>query len=495
MTERKIFLRFLFFIAIFFINSGRVFASPNIFDISPTSGSRINGFTSLTFSTTELNDVGCQIDGLNWGRPCGASNFTSIPGWGNVEEGTVTLLISGTDQEGNSFSTTTTYLKDTLLPIINLIGSSEESVVVGTTYTDPGVTASNEFGVDLTADVVVGGDIVDINTLGDYTITYNVADSLGDQALEVRRIVHIIPFAVTGLSDDFIPTKNKTWSWSANKADSTFRFSLDQDVSGVIDGEYSSLTGTSTENLADGTYYLHVQAKDLSDNESLVTTVSVVIDNTPPVIDVLGSNPLNLVVGESFTDPGATSTDSIDGSVITTSAGSVDSNTAGTYTITYSATDRAGNDASGSRTIVVSPAPSRSGGGGGGGSSRVSTSQVNVAPTSPVSSGIVLGASTFRFLKDLSFGMKNNDVNELQLRLIKEGYLKSLNTGYFGSQTLLAVKTYQKRHQLPASGFFGPMTRAMINGDNQTELDQTKINALLEQLKYFQTLLDKIKNK
>lgn len=39
--------------------------------------------------------------------------------------------------------------------------------------------------------MVVGGDTVDINTIGDYTITYDVTDSAGNPAVQVTRLVRV----------------------------------------------------------------------------------------------------------------------------------------------------------------------------------------------------------------------------------------------------------------------------------------------------------------
>ncbi|MEN9647261.1 MAG: putative peptidoglycan binding domain, partial [Candidatus Parcubacteria bacterium] len=36
-------------------------------------------------------------------------------------------------------------------------------------------------------------------------------------------------------------------------------------------------------------------------------------------------------------------------------------------------------------------------------------------------------------------------------------------TQYFGARTLQALMKFQAAHQLPATGFFGPMTRGVIN--------------------------------
>ncbi|MDZ4227052.1 MAG: DUF5011 domain-containing protein, partial [Patescibacteria group bacterium] len=46
---------------------------------------------------------------------------------------------------------------------------------------------------DITADIVVGGDTVDTDTVGEYTITYKVSDAAGNAADEVTRTVIVNP--------------------------------------------------------------------------------------------------------------------------------------------------------------------------------------------------------------------------------------------------------------------------------------------------------------
>ena len=79
-------------------------------------------------------------------------------------------------------------------------------------------------------------------------------------------------------------------------------------------------------------------------------------DTTPPVITLNGATPINLNVGDTFSDPGATATDDTDGdlSALIQTTGSIDTATAGTYTITYTVSDQAGNQSTKTRTITVS---------------------------------------------------------------------------------------------------------------------------------------------
>ena len=82
-------------------------------------------------------------------------------------------------------------------------------------------------------------------------------------------------------------------------------------------------------------------------------------DTTPPEITLLGANPLQIDIssGGTFTDPGATATDDVDGDIsadIVTGGNTVDTSTTGTYVLTYDASDTAGNAASQvTRNVVV----------------------------------------------------------------------------------------------------------------------------------------------
>ncbi len=78
----------------------------------------------------------------------------------------------------------------------------------------------------------------------------------------------------------------------------------------------------------------------------------------------------------------------------------------------------------------------------------------------------VLGASKFKFNKNLKLGMKNNnDVRELQKALKAIGLYASTSTnGNFDNELFKAVKAYQKINKVtPVSGYFGPITRVVIN--------------------------------
>ncbi|MBO6588509.1 MAG: carbohydrate binding domain-containing protein [Muricauda sp.] len=93
------------------------------------------------------------------------------------------------------------------------------------------------------------------------------------------------------------------------------------------------------------------------DNVSLVVGGTTVEDTTPPVITLNGDATVDLNVGDSYTEAGATATDDTDGDIsgnIVVGGDTVDTSVAGTYIVTYNVSDAAGNAATEvTRTVNV----------------------------------------------------------------------------------------------------------------------------------------------
>lgn len=101
---------------------------------------------------------------------------------------------------------------------------------------------------------------------------------------------------ITSLSNDTTPTQSKTWAWDATDSHSvTFRYLIDQNETWSNPSGTYSETKTATKSGVDGIWYIHVQAKDALGNESDVTTVSAILDNTAPTAAISGapSSPTN----------------------------------------------------------------------------------------------------------------------------------------------------------------------------------------------------------
>ena len=120
-------------------------------------------------------------------------------------------------------------------------------------------------------------------------------------------------------------------------------------------------------------------------------------------------------------------------------------------------------------TFTASTNGTSGGGGGGGGaiafqsSSPISVSSVTPTPAAPVQ-GQVLGAAIYNFTKTLTIGSRGADVTALQQFLVDSGYaIPAGVTGYFGSQTRVAVIAFQKARGLAPVGIVGPLTRIELN--------------------------------
>lgn len=86
-------------------------------------------------------------------------------------------------------------------------------------------------------------------------------------------------------------------------------------------------------------------------------------DTTPPQIALVGPAAREITVGATWTDPGATASDETDGDLTAAIqvTGTVDTNTPGLYTISYSVSDAGGNEAHVSRIVTVEAGASTGG--------------------------------------------------------------------------------------------------------------------------------------
>ena len=78
-------------------------------------------------------------------------------------------------------------------------------------------------------------------------------------------------------------------------------------------------------------------------------------DLNDPVISLLGNSTVDLFMGDTYAEQGATATDDEDGDVTANIeiSGTVNSAQAGIYYITYSVTDKAGNEAETTRAVNI----------------------------------------------------------------------------------------------------------------------------------------------
>jgi autotransporter-associated beta strand protein len=122
-----------------------------------------------------------------------------------------------------------------------------------------------------------------------------------------------------------------------------------------VDTSVTVTTSGTVDTATPGVYTVTYNATDAAGNAATPVTRTVTVsDTTAPVITLTGSATASVAWGSSYTDAGATATDNVDLIDTVNSGGSVNANKPGTYTLTFDATDAAGNVATQvTRTVTV----------------------------------------------------------------------------------------------------------------------------------------------
>jgi hypothetical protein len=290
--------------------------------------------TSFTPPTASATD-GCDNHSVNV-TTTGAADVNT--------PGVYEIVYAATDAAGNDTDRRVRItVVDTTPPVITLNGSTPMTVECHTSFADPGASASD--GCEGPVAVTASGT-VDPTTPGSYTIIYTATDGHNNTATKTRtvNVVDTTPPVITITGDNPATVECHT---SYTDAGAT----ANDACSGV---RAVTVTANDVNANAPGTYHVAYSATDAAGNTATATRTVTVVDSTKPVITVVGANPYTVILGSSFTDPGATAADSCAGSVSVTATGTVNTNAVGTYTITYNATDPSGNSAvPATRTVNV----------------------------------------------------------------------------------------------------------------------------------------------
>ncbi len=302
----------------------------------------LNGSNSMTVEChTSFTDPGASA-----ADNCGSVPVTTMGSVDVDTPGVYTITYSATDASGNSAApiVRTVTVSDTIAPVITLNGASSVTVECHDSFSDPGATASD--ACDTSVPVNVTGS-VNTNVPGVYTLNYNASDDSGNAAAPKTRTVTVVdttaPVITVNGANPMTVECHTTFTDPGATATDACDTSVTVNVSGSVNTNVP------------GTYTLTYTASDDSGNAATPKTRTVnVVDTTAPVITVNGANPMTVECHTTFTDPGATASDSCDTNVPVNSSGSVNTNVPGTYTITYTASDDSGNAASPkTRTVIV----------------------------------------------------------------------------------------------------------------------------------------------
>ncbi len=226
---------------------------------------------------------------------------------------------------------------DNTKPVITLIDSNIINIELGNAYNEPGATAFDNVDGDISANIQISGNV---NTLqvGTYVISYNVADSAGNNAETVTRTVNVTN-DVTGPQIQIV----------GNNPDQLHVFDTYFDsgviVTDIVDGIITTGINVidSINNQVLGTYSITYEVTDAAGNTSRAVRLVTVFDSIAPVISGLNAS-IEHPVGTSFVLPTPIITDNYDQApTFSISNGSVDENLIGTYYLTYTAVDQSNN--------------------------------------------------------------------------------------------------------------------------------------------------------
>jgi len=440
-------------------------------------------FINVTNATIafDVNDASstleCKLDGTV------LAECVSPVSRAELSEGSHTFTIKATDALGSYTETPVAFTVDLTKPVISLNASTTSVTIAhGAAYVEPGATWTDT--VDGTGTALVGGDTVNTNIAGPYTVRYNYTDKAGNAADEATFTVNVSE-ALADTDGDGVPdsrdicpfvsnpdqvdsdgdgvgdacdncasvansdqldddhdglgnvcdayhcvasgtevcgdtvdnncdgninegcdtsaptvedTQNDTswiqdwWTTDFNfilqnvnfgpSGKKSAKFNIDdstwQDISLTVLGAPSSHAGETWGYISITQPGEHTVNVSLVNNNDKTFTGAYTVrrassttpaaDTTNPVITLLGNAVVNLTVGDTYTDAGATAEDNVDGDITANivKVNPVNMAVVGTYTVTYDVSDAAGNEANQvARTVNVAARQSSGGGGGG----------------------------------------------------------------------------------------------------------------------------------
>lgn len=335
--------------------------------------------------TDDLNIASVALTGQDAGEyqivsdcnvvyPNGACTVDVVFSPGSLGEKQATLLIVSDDPKQPTMEIPLNAVAvDSTAPVIQLNGSPEIYLEVGSSFVDVGATAFDNYDGDLTS-AIVTANFVNTAMFGSYQVAYNVVDFSGNQASEVIRVVHVVDTTppVISLTGEALVTVEAGTPYV--DAGATAFDNYDGDLTNDI------FTSNPVDTSAVGSYLVTYNVVDTFGNEAAeVSRLVNVRDTVAPVINITENLallwPPNHKMVEVFVEGGATDSGagiaSVEirvqdeygqynmlvpgfGSSIYLEASRKGQDKDGRlYTLTVSATDKSGNVSTATAQIIV----------------------------------------------------------------------------------------------------------------------------------------------
>jgi len=284
----------------------------------------------------------------------------------SVGEHNVTLSVIDNDlgRASDSIVAVVVPKPDTTPPVITVLGENPTIVSIGNPYTDQGAIAIDERDGNISVESNVS---VNTSMVGEYVVYYSAVDTSGNHITASRRVVvqdpaaNIPPMVDMGADETIIEGETARLHAIATDTDGSI-VSYQWQAFGTLE-----TTGADAiiSDLSSGQYTITVIVTDdkgamASDSILLRVLSKDEIDITSPVITILGDNPTILPIGSNYTDAGAIALDDRDGNVSVGVEYNITTSQAGVYLVTYHAQDRAGNQATACRSVLVQESNSSS---------------------------------------------------------------------------------------------------------------------------------------
>ncbi|MBC1515390.1 immunoglobulin-like domain-containing protein [Listeria immobilis] len=267
------------------------------------------------------------------------------------KSGTYTVTYEVTDSDGNKATFTRTVVV-TEAPIIT--GDTETRLNPNETFDDPMSTiqATDKEDGDLTDQVKITSNNVDISTPGSYEVVYEVTDSDGNKTTYTRSVIVTEAPTISGDTQTAI-NPNSTFDPTSTM---TATDKEDGDITGNI-----KVVDNPVDTSKPGSYEVTYEVTD-SDGNKATFTRTIIVTEAPTIT---GESETILNPNATF-DPMSTmaATDKEDGDItkdIQVISDPIDTSKPGSYEVTYEVTDSDGNKSTFSRTVTITEPPQISG--------------------------------------------------------------------------------------------------------------------------------------
>lgn len=223
-------------------------------------------------------------------------------------------------------------------PKIVLRGDSEIKVKLGEKYEDEGYEAN--FLFKKITDDVKTEDNINYDEIGEYEIEYQVK-YMGKTNTVTRKIKIV---------DDTDPVITLKGNEEVSVCPGQKYKEEGYEAKDNYDGDISNLV-----EITEGKDEITYKVLDSSDNIGKITRKINYKDETKPEIKLAGGSNINVYVGTKYTERGFEATDNCDGKITGSvkKTGSVDTSKTGSYKITYTVSDKAGNETTVLRIVKV----------------------------------------------------------------------------------------------------------------------------------------------